>query len=113
MSKKVNNKLTHMYNQIKTTIDTCIIKDTEEFNNMLVGGLTTGQRLCILITLENELNEYTNNKKPLFCNDYAHALLLAIEAVIYSLIKINKITEISAEELSTLIFNTITYHLEY
>jgi hypothetical protein len=80
---------------------------------MLTTGLTNGQRLCILITLENELNEYTNNKKPIFCNDYAHALILAVEAIIYSLIKINKITEISAEELSTLTFNTIKYHLEY
>jgi len=105
-------KRNKMYDNIKKTIIECVTEDTFEYEHMSYQGLTSRQRLYIIESLSNELQNFTQNKCNDWCDDISFKIILGIEGFLDGLVKINKINNFTGEEYADLIHNSIVYQLD-
>jgi hypothetical protein len=106
------SKRNKMYDNIKETIDEWVIKDKFEYEHMSYQGLTSRQEINIRETLTNELNKFTGQKYDNWCNELSFNIILGIRGFLDGLIKIERITDFTAEEYAKLIYNSIIYQLD-
>ncbi len=101
-----------MYENIKKTIDEWVVTDTFEYEHMDYQGLTSRQKINIGYTLIEELKKFTNNMYNDWCDEIVFYIIHGLKGFLDGLVKINKITNFTAEELSILIYNSIIYQLD-
>ncbi len=104
-------KRTEMYIKISENIKTYIIDDYYEYGHMRYIGLTPKQKTQFNNILNIILKEFTLNKCNEWCDTISSHIIYGIEGCIIGLVNINKIKYITAEELTQLIYSSITYQL--
>lgn len=105
-------KRNKMYDNIKKTIDEWVIKDKFEYEHMSYQGLTTSQELNIKESLTHELKVFTQHKCDDWCEKTSFYIILGIRALLYGLVEIKRMTDLSATECANLIHNSIMYQLD-
>lgn len=110
--EELNIKLVEMYDNIKITLNDCIINNPVEFGFMEAFGLTPNQRIELNYSFEKELNKLTNNKFIGWCNHIQFTLINNIDASLNSLKKINKINNFTSVEMVDFIYNIIVYQID-
>ena len=101
-----------IYDNIKETIIKWIIKDKFEYKHMSYQGLTSRQELYIGDSLRYELKNFTEHKCDEWCDNVSFNIMLGISGFLDSLVKIERITDFTAEEYAKLIYNSIIYQLD-
>jgi hypothetical protein len=101
-----------MYDNIKETINKCVITDKFEYEHMNYQGLTSRQNLYIFDALSDELKKFTEHKCDNWCDEISFNIMLGIRGFLDGLVKIEKINDLKAEEYAKLIHNSIMYQLD-
>ena len=110
--EELNIKLVEMYDNIKITLNDCIINNPVEFGFMQNFGLTPNQMIEINYSLDKELNKLTNNKYNGWCNHIQFTIVNSIAGSLESLRKLNKINNFTPEEMVNFIYNIIVYQID-
>lgn len=103
-----------MYKIIKTKIDECILEDFDQendYDNILLNGLSSLQRMNINHVLYNELNKITEYKYSGWCEHTAWDIVYSIEDAIQGLIYSDKISDFRDYELVEFIYKNIIWRL--
>jgi len=99
-----------MYKIIKTKIYECILKN--DYDNILLNGLSSLQRMNINHVLYNELNKITEYKYSGWCEHRAWDIVYSIEVGVQELIYSDKISDFRDYELVEFIYKNIIRRLE-
>ena len=103
---------TIMYKNIKETINKWVIKDTFEYKYMDNYGLTPRQDIYIESILKKELKKFSKNQCDEWCEKTTAYIIWGLRGFFDGLVKLNKISDFTAEEYALLIYNSIEYQLD-
>jgi hypothetical protein len=109
-SQKIENIMKNIQNSIDQWID------NEFEHSFLKSGLrknlTARQRVCIALTIEAELNIFTNRKIINWCYKESYNIIdSCINPAIFALNKQGKFDDFSCNELAKFVYNIIEYYL--
>jgi hypothetical protein len=100
-----------IYQRLKDTLTQAIINDTEEYNNIIQHGLSTKLSITIFNFLYEELRKLTKHKHREWCEYSTTTIIKNINLVIIGLIEIKKLNQLTADELTLLLYRVTTYQL--
>ena len=111
--KFINNEIfeeaiKNMFENIKNIVFEHIIED---YDNIIYDGISNIIRIYFNDTIYRELNEITNYKYFTWCSNNSCDIVSSIEASIKGLIKTNKISYFTDNELADFIYQSIKWQI--
>lgn len=105
------NVVKSLYQRLKECITHHIIDDENEYNNIILHGLSINTSMLIFNILYEELSRITKYKHRDWCELSTTNIINNVNLVIISLIEVNKLEELTPVELVKLLYRAITYQL--
>lgn len=97
---------------IRYVITEVIIKDYDNYLNIMYYGFTENLNNSLNDVIFSELNLATSKKRCDWCAHYAHDLSIIVESAIYGLIETAKIGIFTETELADYIYKIIKFHIK-
>ena len=97
---------------IQSVINDIIIKDYDNYLNILYYGFTEYLNNSLNDIIFSELNLATGKKRSDWCAHYSHDVSIIVESAIYGLIKTSKIGIFTETELADYIYKIIKFNIK-
>jgi hypothetical protein len=103
-----------LYNTIHNSIIRCIVDNKEEYNQMILLGLTENQRLYLMGVLERELYNITENNE--WAENTTFNLIYGIQGFLQGFIKTNRwkyiFKSLEPIDLANILYENIIWQLD-